>query len=204
MRAKEGARTFTESARRAQIVRSAIETIAEHGYGSASFTRIAKHAGLSSTGMISYHFAGKDDLIREVVAETITVADGFIRPRMEATSGYLAQMRVRLASNLELVRAHPNHVRALVEIMTNARTAQGTPVVGPGPIGERARLFTQHLEDGQRAGEFGEFDPHAMALAIIGAIDANVGALCEDPSLDAELYGRHLADTFERATRPAP
>jgi AcrR family transcriptional regulator len=32
--------------------------IAEDGFAKASFSRIAKHAGLSSTGMISYHFAG--------------------------------------------------------------------------------------------------------------------------------------------------
>ena len=62
------ARTFTESARRAQIVTSAIDVIAEDGYAKASFSRIAKHAGLSSTGMISYHFAGKDDLITACVA----------------------------------------------------------------------------------------------------------------------------------------
>jgi TetR/AcrR family fatty acid metabolism transcriptional regulator len=43
-------RTFTESARRAQIVQAAIETIAEVGYARASYARIAEHAGLSSTG----------------------------------------------------------------------------------------------------------------------------------------------------------
>jgi AcrR family transcriptional regulator len=62
------ARTFTESARRAQIVTAAIEVIAEVGYAKASFSRIAKQAALSSTGMISYHFAGKDDLLTACVA----------------------------------------------------------------------------------------------------------------------------------------
>jgi AcrR family transcriptional regulator len=39
-------RSFTAQARRAQIVRAAIETIAELGYGQASFARIAERAGL--------------------------------------------------------------------------------------------------------------------------------------------------------------
>ena len=51
-------RSFTEGARRAQIVQAAIETIAEAGFRHATFARIAERAGLSSTGLISYHFAG--------------------------------------------------------------------------------------------------------------------------------------------------
>jgi AcrR family transcriptional regulator len=55
-------RTFTESARRAQIVAAAIDVIADGGYASASFAAIARRAGLSSTGLISYHFASKEIL----------------------------------------------------------------------------------------------------------------------------------------------
>ena len=38
---QEPGRTFTETARRAQIVKAAIDTIAELGYGQASLARIA-------------------------------------------------------------------------------------------------------------------------------------------------------------------
>src|SRR5215211_1150047 len=61
--------TLTEQARRAQIIAAAIETIAELGYTRTSFAQIAKRAGLSSTGLISYHFASKKDLDREIVKE---------------------------------------------------------------------------------------------------------------------------------------
>jgi AcrR family transcriptional regulator len=40
-------RTFTETARRAQIMAAAIDTIAELGYGQASLARIAEAAGTS-------------------------------------------------------------------------------------------------------------------------------------------------------------
>ena len=52
-------RTFTETARRAQIIAAAIDTIAELGYGQASLARIAETAG-TSKGVIIYHFGGKD------------------------------------------------------------------------------------------------------------------------------------------------
>jgi AcrR family transcriptional regulator len=57
--------TITERARRAQIVTAAIGTIAELDYAGASFKQIAARAGLSSTGLISYHFAGKQELVDE-------------------------------------------------------------------------------------------------------------------------------------------
>ncbi len=47
------------------------EVIAELGYPKASYARIAERAGLSSTGLISYHFADKSDLIGEVAASVI-------------------------------------------------------------------------------------------------------------------------------------
>ncbi|WP_409496972.1 TetR family transcriptional regulator [Amycolatopsis sp. cmx-11-12] len=68
------ARTFTESARRAQIVAAAIETIAGLGYARASFAQIAKEAKLSSTGLISYHFANKEELVRTVLEDVFAAA----------------------------------------------------------------------------------------------------------------------------------
>src|SRR5438094_7228763 len=108
------ARTFTEAARRAQIVTSAIEVIAEDGYAKASFSRIAKHAGLSSTGMISYHFAGKVDLLAACVAEIEKVTEAFMQPRIDAAEGHIAQLRAYVESNIALVGEHPAEVRALI------------------------------------------------------------------------------------------
>jgi TetR/AcrR family fatty acid metabolism transcriptional regulator len=48
-----------ETARRAQIMAAAIDTIAEAGFAGASFAPIAGKLGISR-GLISYHFAGKD------------------------------------------------------------------------------------------------------------------------------------------------
>ena len=86
-------RTFTEGARRAQIVQAAIETIAEAGYRGATFARIARHAGLSSTGLISYHFAGRDELIAEVAAKVIADICAFMTARLEGVSDPAAALR---------------------------------------------------------------------------------------------------------------
>jgi TetR/AcrR family fatty acid metabolism transcriptional regulator len=53
---------------RSNIAATAIDTIAEVGFAGASFAPIAEKLGISR-GLISYHFADKDDLMRQVVNE---------------------------------------------------------------------------------------------------------------------------------------
>lgn len=87
------AKTFTESARRAQIVAAAIETIAELGYTRASFARIAKQANLSSTGLISYHFANKEELVRTVLEDVFREIGAFMAERMTEPASASAALR---------------------------------------------------------------------------------------------------------------
>ncbi|MEU3355755.1 TetR/AcrR family transcriptional regulator [Streptomyces sp. NPDC037389] len=194
-------RTFTEAARRAQIVEAAIEVIAEVGYAKATFTRIAKRAGLSSTGMISYHFAGKGDLMREVVAEVFRVADGYMIPRIEAQATASGRLRAYIESNIELVGEFPKHLPAVVEVLANVRGEDSTMREFCASMDSLVDMHTHLIHEAQKAGEFGEFDPRVMALAIRGAVDGVVTRAAKDPDFDAVVCGRELADLFERATR---
>src|SRR5882757_2273337 len=193
------AKTFTESARRTQIVTAAIEVIAEVGYAKASFGRIAKHAGLSSTGMISYHFAGKDDLLAACVAEIEQITGAFMQPHVDAAQGHVAQLRAYVESNVALVREHPAAVRALIDLVHNAGS-QSTVV------NARFAVFEEHFRTGQAAGVFGAFNPKIAAIALTSGLDAVVATAAEAASEPAELdrLGRDLADLYVRATAPNP
>jgi AcrR family transcriptional regulator len=193
------ARTFTESGRRAQIVTAAIAVIAEVGYAKASFTRIAKHAGLSSTGMISYHFAGKDDLLAACVAEIEEVTGAFMQPRIDAAEGHVAQLRAYVESNVALVGEHPAGVRALIDLVRNA----GAHSAG---VSGRLALFEEHFRTGQAAGAFRRLDPRTTALAFTAGLDAVVATAAAAPPGPTELarIGRELADLYVRATAPGP
>jgi AcrR family transcriptional regulator len=191
------ARTFTTSGRRAQIVTSAIEVIAEVGYAKASFSRIAKHAGLSSTGMISYHFAGKDDLLAACVAEVEQVTGAFMQPYVDAAEGHVAQLRAYVESNVALVGEHPAAVRALIDMVKNAGS-QSAAVNG------RLTVFEEHFRAGQAAGAFGPFDARIVAIALTGGLDdivATAAVTAPGPTELARL-GRELADLYVRATAP--
>lgn len=196
-------RSFTEAGRRAQIVQAAIDTIAEVGFARASLAAIGARVGISK-GLVGYHFAGKDELIREVVVEILARGRAYMTPRIHRAAAGRSMLRAYIEANLEFMMVHPNEVMAIVEIISN----------GAGPGGERAfyrdadagtvlRELEQLLLHQQATGDLRrDFDPAVMANAVRGAIDAVAYRLAREPSLDVRRYGEQLADIFERGTQP--
>jgi AcrR family transcriptional regulator len=194
-------RTFTEQGRRAQIVQATIEVIAELGYAKTTFARIAERAGLSSTGLISYHFANKSALIEAVLAEIGMGAHGRIAPRVEAEATVLGKLRVRVEAVLAWVSEYPAHVRALAEISTNARGDDGAPVHETLTLETNLRELVPLLRAGQERGELRSFDPLLMALVMKASVDMAVGRMSIEPTLTAQQCADEITELFARAIR---
>jgi TetR/AcrR family fatty acid metabolism transcriptional regulator len=195
-------RTFIETARRAQIMAAAIDTIAERGYGQASLARIAKTAG-TSKGVLLYHFGSKDDLLRELVGELSGKGRAYLGPRLEAEPTGMGTLRTYIEANLAFIRDNRNHVLATVEIALNGRSADGSPLYDMSIRDAGAGALAGLLAHFQATGEFrAGFDPQVMALAIRAALDAVPARLARDPDLDLAHYGRELADLFQLAIQP--
>ena len=190
------ARTFTEGARRAQIVAAAIDTIAELGYRRATFAQIARRAGLSSTGLISYHFAGKDELIEQVVTDVVTQIGTFMAARMRGAGTSAEALERYITGNVDFVAGHRTQMKALLEIFLNGGMTYdtGTELVTLSPVEEI-------LRGGQRAGEFRGFDPRVMAAVIQRAIDGVPFLLETHPDIDLAAYAAELVTMFGLATR---
>ena len=199
MRSKDadGPRSFVSSARRAQIVEAAIETISEVGYANASLSRIAVRLDISK-GVISYHFAGKDDLIAEIVSQVLQQARGSMQPRIEAQTTGPEMLRTYIESNLEFMRDNPNQLRAVVEIVRATIAGAKSPFSGDRDAG--VHILAEQLTRFQTAGDFRtDFDPNAMAIAIRAVIDAAPPRLT-DPAFEIDRYAREAVTIFDRAT----
>ena len=189
-------RTFTETARRAQIVEAAIAVIAEVGSHQASFARIAKRAGLSSTGLISYHFSGRQELIDEVVSTIVSDMAAFMAERLAGVADATGALRGYIEGTIEFIGAHRSQMKALVDIFMNggfhydATTEQ--VVVSP---------LEDILRSGQAAGEFRGFDTKVMTALIQRAVDGLPFLLTADPSVDVASYATEVATAFDLATR---
>lgn len=189
-------RTFTETARRAQIVDAAIATIATAGYRNASYAQIAKRAGLSSTGLISYHFGTRDELIQQVVEEVVGAIGAHMARRLTAVTSATAALRTYIEGNVEFIGAHREEMKALLEIFVNGGFDYG-------PDAEQAVLSPIEgiLREGQRAGEFRPFDTKVMASLIQRAVDGLPFLLVTEPGLDVRSYGAEVATVFDLATK---
>lgn len=188
--------------RRRQIVAATIEVLAEVGYAQTSFARIAEHAGLSSTRLISYHFSGKEELMRAVVVAAKDAAVEFIRPRILAASGHRARLAAYITANMEFMRERTSVLRALIELNSNARAALGEPFLDDAGADSPLPPLEQGLREGRAAGAFGDFDPHVMAVALRAAIDTIAIRYAEGRMRDVEFYATELVALFDRATAP--
>jgi AcrR family transcriptional regulator len=193
----DDSRSFVSNARRAQIVAAAIETLAEVGYANTSLARIAARLGISK-GVISYHFAGKDDLIAEIVSQVLQRAWAYIQPRIEARTTGPEMLRAYIESHFEFMRDNPKQLSAVVEIVRATIAGAKSPFTGDrdGAVHMLAELLTRF----QAAGDLrADFDPNAMAIAIRAVIDAAPGRLA-DPAFDIDQYAREAVTSFDRAT----
>jgi AcrR family transcriptional regulator len=194
----------TATARRAQIVAAAIETIAELGYSQASFARIADRAGLSSTRLISYHFAGKDDLIQAVVADVYAEIGRFMEKRMRGCRGARDALLTYIRGLVGFIADHRVQMQALMSVFLDHRTEEDGP--GYDSDSERQALapVQEILRAGQKSGEFREFDAFVMAATVQRAIDGLPFLLRTAPDLDLRAYAEELVTMFDLATRNTP
>jgi AcrR family transcriptional regulator len=195
-------RTFIETARRAQIMAAAIDTIAEVGYAGASFARIAESLGISR-GLISYHFSGKDDLMKQVVRDVVERGMAYMRPRILAGETGPGMLRAYIESNLAFMRDNRKDLIAVLEI---ARSADGRRLFyGDSDVVDAVRALEHLLSGFQAAGQLRpDFDPHSMAIAVRAAIDAVPSRLVPEPEFDIDSYAEEVATTFDLATRIEP
>ena len=193
-------RSVIEDVRRAQIIESAVETFAEVGYARTSLARIAERVGISK-GVISYHFAGKDDLMEQVVTQVYSEIIAFVLPRLEGEPTVCGQLRARLRSVAEYVQNHPAQLVALAEIFNNARKADGTPLYDDDFNEPHYRSQENVFRAGQKTGELRPFDTRVMAVTVQAAIDAMVAYGASYPDHDLKAHADELADLFELGIR---
>jgi AcrR family transcriptional regulator len=203
--AGDGGGTFTSAARRAQFVAAAIDTIAEVGYARATLARIAERVGVSK-GVICYHFAGKDELVQEVIADIAARGGAFVYARALTLPTAAERLRGWIATILEYTAAHRAETVAFHEIATGSRGDAAVSAAMKELTAGVAPAVQALFADGQASGEFREdFDPEAAATALMAIMDAVPPRMARDPDFDVARYGREVAGLFDAATRrPAP
>lgn len=199
--------TFTESARRRQIVDCAIESIAELGYHQASVRKIAERVGLAMSNVL-YHFGSKDDLVVAIIAELYRSLIGAMLPRVRAEVTASGKLAAHIRAHIDYIASHRSHQVALMEIGSNYRSRSGGRLdemsvdLPPDELAELAELQLETiLQAGIDSGEFRTVSTTSMAMAIRSAIGGAVVGATANPAFDVHAYGEDLVDMFLRASR---
>lgn len=197
--------SVTGTARRAQIVAATIETIAELGYRQATFARIAERARLSSTRLISYHFAGKDDLLKAVIGEVYGELGGFMGERLRGAAPGRQALETFIRSLVEFIAGHQAPMQALMSVFLEHRFEDGGASYDAATDEPRARApLEELLTAGQAAGELRDFDVFVMASTLQRTLDGLPYLLRSAPGLDLAAYADELVTLFDLATRRNP
>lgn len=174
-------RTFTERARREQLLEATVTQIAVRGYGGASLARIAEAAGISKAAVL-YHVGSKDALVNAAythVLDTLVASVGAAVERADIVDRPAAYIRAMVVH----LRDHPQHTGVLAEVgrekgVDHAREERWAPLAGLIEAAARARGTS---DPGGRT-------PDSRALAVLsgGAIDAIMSERLEDDDFDVE------------------
>lgn len=188
--------TLTEQARRTQIIAAAIETIAELGYSRASFAQIAKRAGLSSTGLISYHFTNKKDLDWEIVREIYGRLTRHMGEAMADSPNPQAALVAYIRGLIGFMKIEPFALQAMVGVMMHGGVDYDADTERESISG-----IAEILRWGQAESVFRAFDVQVMATTIQRSLDGIPLAQATNPDLDLDTYAQELVELFTLATQ---
>ncbi len=179
--------TFTETARRAQLIEVTIDRVAAKGYASTSLGGIAEAAGITKAAVL-YHFATKDALVDaayQQVLEALTDEVAAAVEAADASQGPGAYVR----SMIRHLHEHPRHTRMIIESLSRDGSGH-EPQERWGPL---ARLITTAAT----ARGTNEVDARTLALIVNGAIDAIVTEHLHDPGYDTGRAADQMVDLID-------
>ncbi|MCJ1715123.1 TetR/AcrR family transcriptional regulator [Curtobacterium sp. VKM Ac-2922] len=173
--------------RRTQIVHATINVIAELGYQRCSFAEIAAHGGLSSTRLISYHFADRAALMREVATRIVADMAASVTEAMQRTTSPRDAVHAYIRANVAFADQHRAEAVTLVALL----------FAGALPTDERGVDATQMtiadlIRAGVGAGEFSGVDPVIAADVLQRTAEGVLLRLYRTPGMDLTTLGDDL------------
>jgi len=203
MRSTPGRRgTFTEDARRAQIVDCAIEVIAELGYSATSIRKIADRVGIAMS-VVLYHFGNKDDLVAAVVERGYRTLLEVMVPAVDAEASPAGKVHAFIRTYVDYMAANRTLLLAVTDIGTNYRSREGLRLdqlqLDADVQAQLAKVELDTLVGAlARRGKLAGVPVKSVAIALRGAVDGSVAQLMRDPDFDAAAYGEDVATMFDR------
>ncbi|MFJ9854912.1 TetR/AcrR family transcriptional regulator [Streptomyces sp. NPDC101150] len=186
--------TFTERARRQQLIECTIDLISTRGYPATSLSAIAERAGLSKAAVL-YHFASKDNLTKAALDQVMGEFSAYVTERLARAAGPREAVIAYVRAMIGYQQANRRHVRVITEMLLDDHGGTKLKTPSSHDTNGRWQALAALLIEGQEAGVLREFNPQTLALAIGGAIDGVIAHWLVHPDLDLDAAAAEL-ETF--------
>jgi len=177
----------TADQRREQMLRAALEVIAERGYAESRIADVAERAG-TSPALVIYYFKTKDQLLTEAIrfAEDTWYATGLARMTAIPTAAGRLEEVVAMSCLPEADTEPATSWTLWLDLWAQAVRHPEVASVRQ-KFDERWRqLICSLVMEGQESGEFGPVDPVDFAVLLSALLDGlAVQIALADPAVDA-------------------
>lgn len=196
--------SFIEVARRQQIIEATIQTIAKSGYVQTSLAEIAKAIGVSK-GVISYHFANKDDLIAQVIATLQAKSSAYLQSQVDGHISATDKLRAFIEASFTFAQTHREHMVALIELLVSFGSPEERQRFYAGGYGLARSYLEAILALGQQTGEFRAFSTTTLAALILSSVDGVIMQwVFDEHAINMDDCQQELIVLFKEYTLKAP
>lgn len=181
------------------ILQAAVELIARDGFDGVRIADIASRAGVS-TGLVHYHFTGRERLLTEALAYSLTRAEARLETRAQHSERDTPVQRLADLIDFGLPLTHDDVLECRLWSELEMRST-GSGELTAALTELRRRIlepFVAAVEDGLAGGDFHGCDPGDTATVAVALLDGLTNRLLTAPgtlSLDKarRLAGHQLA-----------
>lgn len=207
--------------RRAQIVAAARGIVAREGLDALTIGLLEQKLSFTR-GVITYHFAGKDEIVRAVLESAVAEIDEASVLEVAGSATATERIAAVLRANVHGFIDKPEAGRVLLSFWSRLSSDRRIRELNAKLYARYRKRTRALIEEGQRAGELGEADAAQVATVVVGlvlgiatqwyfepaAIDVDAAIDTAAASIDALLSGtrttgrRRSSSTRSAVRRP--
>lgn len=146
----------------AQLVASATQLFAQHGFQATSVRAIIQAAN-TNLGAITYHFGSKEALYEAVFASVVEPSRAHLATAAEQPGTPLERIERVVRAMFRYLYDHPELPRFIMQHLAGSRPL---PDAGRRTLAHNVSLLAQLIALGQSHGSIRAGDPRLMALSI--------------------------------------
>ena len=155
--------------RRSRIVAAARALVAQGGLEALSFSSLEERLDFTR-GVITYHFADKDEIVAAVLQSAVAEIDGATSAEVEASASLEEKVRAVLRTKVQGFLDHPEAAEILLafwaQLSLQGPVRQLTAQLFGGYRVQSARLVRAARKRNPRC----RADPDAMAAVLVGTV----------------------------------